>query len=346
MSKYIFVLIFALFGGIALLGLWKGSEESRHRSLQGALVQDLSVPLKEGQKVLAPEVAPLFDHRSQGGQENEELSEVDLVGGFFAFDLTRLPFMDTVSYTTRVPWLSGRPAWVADYAAHYGTSRHLIARSLNQKVDYWNQKVNLGDRFNVFKKDYPIEFHLVADLAHCQMWFYVVDVSTGNRTLLKTYPIGVGRLDAKKASGSLTPVGTYRLGDKVAIYKPGTMGFFQEQKTEMVQVFGTRWIPFSSGSNQGSESAKGFGLHGLPWRLDAKTKEMQEDGSCLKTHSSDGCIRMAGKDIEELFAIVITKDTYIHVVKDFHEVQLPGHEASLAEWSQKASQSGDTKVKS
>ena len=40
--------------------------------------------------------------------------------------------------------------------------------------------------------------------------------------------------------------------------------------------------------------------------------------------SEDDVSVMTQEDIEEIYAIVVTKPTYVHVVKDFHEANLPG----------------------
>ena len=100
-----------------------------------------------------------------------------------------------------MPWLKGRPAWIADYAAYYNTSRHFIARSLNGKPDYFSQKVSQGSSFNVFRKDKNIQFFLLVDVSRCKMGFYYIDLDTNESILLKTYRVGLGRLDTSKASG-------------------------------------------------------------------------------------------------------------------------------------------------
>jgi len=41
---------------------------------------------------------------------------------------------------------------------------------------------------------------------------------------------------------------------------------------------------------------------------------------------SDGCIRLATPDMEELFAVIVTKPTVIEIVKDFNDARLPGTE--------------------
>lgn len=286
-----------------------------------SLVQEvsLSVPV-----AAAPRIEPLAT-----ALEQEEFSEVDQIPRLFALDASKLPIVETVSYTSRVPWLKGRPAWIADYATHYATSRHFIARSLNRKPDYFTQKISPGDRFNVLRKDKNLQFHLLIDLSRCRMWFYYIDLDANERMLLKTYRVGLGRSDAKTPSGMLTPVGKYQLGSKIAIYKPATMGFFQDRKIEMIRVFGTRWIPFEKELEGCTEEARGFGLHGAPWVFDSTTGQFIEDRSRIGKYDSDGCIRLFSEDIEELFSIVITRPTTIELVKEFHEAKLPGVEKKL-----------------
>jgi hypothetical protein len=249
-------------------------------------------------------------------EKGESPVEVDRIGALFAFDATRLPFVETLSFTSRVPWQKDRPAWIADYASHYGTSRHFIARSLNGKKDYFSQKVGPGDKFNVFKRDRNLSFHLVIDLSACKMCFYALDGQ--DRYLLKTYRVGLGRVDPSKSSQTLTPLGKFSLGSKVAIYKPGTLGFFQNRQTEMIRVFGTRWIPFDG------DAGKGYGLHGAPWSIDPATGELREEKSRIGKYDSDGCIRLGAEDMEEIFAIVITKPTTVEIVRNLEEAKLPG----------------------
>ena len=132
--------------------------------------------------------------------KEEQLPEKDIVDLLFVTDSSKLPLVETVVYSSRVPWLSDRPAWVADYASHYETTRHFIARSLNKKIDYFTQKVTPGDRFNVLKKN--ISFHLLIDLTRAKMWFYGLDHEANKRYLLKTYKVGLGRKDSKKYQAS------------------------------------------------------------------------------------------------------------------------------------------------
>jgi lipoprotein-anchoring transpeptidase ErfK/SrfK len=258
----------------------------------------------------------------------EEISQIalpqaDIVNQLFATDSSKLPIVETITYTSRVPWLKGRPAWIADYASYYETTRHFIARSLNRKTDYFTQKVSPGDKFNVIRKDKDIQFYLLIDLSRSKMWFYCFDKTENERMLLKTYNVGVGRKDTVKSSGCLTPTGKYSLGTKVAIYKPGTMGYFQDRKIEMIRVFGTRWMPFDNEIEGCSEDARGYGIHGAPWITDGDNM-LSEDRDRIGKYDSDGCIRLNSEDIEEIFSIVISKPTMVEIVKDFYEATLPG----------------------
>lgn len=353
-AKYFLIGALTLFASVGLIGYLKKPKQSLLQSEIASkhavkVVQEIALPeaktvvkSKASQAPTPPKInlppAPLQETKGAvtAPEKTEtlppssvKLPDADRIRQLFAVDSSKLPIVETVSYTSRVPWIQGRPAWIADYASHYNTSRHFIARSLNKKPDYFTQKIALGDRFNVFKKDKNIQFYLLADLTRCQMWFYYIDLDQNERVLLKTYPIGVGRTDPKSLSGFLTPTGKYSLGDKVAIYKPGMLGYFQDAQVEMIRVFGTRWIPFDKEVEGCSESAKGYGLHGSPWIEHSETHQWAEDRSKIGKYDSDGCIRLNSEDIEEIFAIVITKPTLIEIVKDFNDAHLPGVEKQL-----------------
>jgi lipoprotein-anchoring transpeptidase ErfK/SrfK len=252
---------------------------------------------------------------SEGALVKEATLEVDRVRQLFSKGPDRLPIVETVTYSSRVAWLKGRPAWLADYASYFNTSRHFIARSLNGKNDYVNQKVSIGDRFNVFKKNLSLEFHLKINLSTAKMQFFYKNLDSGEEVLLKTYPIGLGRIDPHSPSGCLTPVGKFKLGGKVAIYTPGVTGFFQNRKIEMMEVFGTRWLPFDEEIEGCSDAAKGYGIHGVPCHYDAQTGVVAEEKALIGDYSSDGCIRMLKDHIEELFSIVITKPTVVEIIR-------------------------------
>jgi hypothetical protein len=258
----------------------------------------------------------------------DDFPTIDRVFQLFTTGSSKLPIVETVNYTSSVPWLKGRPAWIADYATYYNTSRHFIARSLNGKPDYFSQKVVEGSKFNVFRKDKKINFCLLVDVSRCKMGFYYIDLDTDERVLLKTYRVGLGRIDTTKPSGTLTPLGRYSLGSRVAIYKPGMTGYYQDKKVEMIQIFGTRWIPLDQELKLTTVPAKGYGIQGSPWMVNPEG-QMVENRETIGAYDTDGCIRMNSEDIEEFFAIILTKPTFIEIVKDFHEAKLPGVEVAV-----------------
>ena len=143
--------------------------------------------------------------------------------------------------------------------------------------------------------------------------------------MLKSYQVGLGRPDGQKASGLLTPLGKYTLGSKVMSYQPKMEGHHNGQKVEMIRVFGSRWIPFEKEITGCTSPAKGFGVHGVPWAPN-NAGVLTENCSSLGKYEGDGCVRLATADIEELFAILLTKPTVIELVKDFFEAKLPGVE--------------------
>lgn len=318
-SKAIFIgslSLFALIGGLAMV-----KKHKEKKALEPTAVK-IEAAVEETPTVTAAEersqqyLKPVQDEVAEG--------EEDQVWRLFTTGRQKLPVVETVRYKARVPWLQGRAAWVSDYASHFSTSRHFIARSLNGKKDYYTQKVSQGDQFNVLKKD--VSFYLVVDLSRCKMWFYALDEETSERHLLKTYKVGLGRFSEESYSGLLTPKGKFSLGDKVAIYKPGMEGYFQESQVEMVRVFGSRWIPFEEEISGDGDNARGYGFHGAPWVYDLETESYKEDLTTIGSYDSDGCIRLAQADIEELYAIVITKPTVVEIVSDYHDAEIPGHE--------------------
>lgn len=333
LPKLFFLLAISLLGTIAVVAFFKNSKE---KSKEGVMASS-TVEIELGDQVRALTLqsqkdAPLHEVVNQAKAKNtplrteESLPAANRIEELFRKADPKLPIVETVVYKSRVDWLQGRPAWISDYASYYKTSRHFIARSLNAKPEYFKQDVAIGDRFNVFRKDKDVSFYLVIDLSRSKMWFYYYDKGLDERVLLKTYNVGLGRVVSANPSGLLTPTGTYKLGEKVGIYKPKQQGMFSGEKLEMMRVFGTRWIPFEKEVEEATAPAKGLGIHGAPWNSDAAGK-LIEDRDCLGKYESDGCIRLASEDIEELFSIVITKPAYAILVKDFFDAKLPGKEA-------------------
>jgi len=304
--------VIVLFLGIGIAGVVKKkSKEGEVVSVQELVVQEEQTQEKNSELLQVTNVC------------EEKKKTKDRIRLFFSRGMDKLPIVETITYTSRVSWLKGRPAWIADYASHFETSRHFIARSLNGRPDYLSQRVAPGDKFNVFRLDKNINFYLLVDLKACSMDFYYLDYDNDERVFIKSYPIGVGRLDDYSPSGSLTPIGKYSLGGKVAIYKPGVEHYFQNQKTHMIEVFGTRWLPFERELENCSDSAKGYGIHGVPCNYEPETEVLSEMENILGTYTSDGCIRLKKDDIEELFSIVITKPTIVEIVKNKSEAVLP-----------------------
>lgn len=338
-SRLFFVVAFVLFSVIAVKALLK----SGNTRPQESIVVDISKPIAinfedEVRSINHEEIKPEEnitqflnnDVKEVAAQQrkNENIPYADRIEELFRKVNPKLPIVETITYKSKVDWLKGRPAWISDYAAYYKTSRHFIARSLNGKRDYFKQNVAIGDRFNVFKLDKDLSFYLVIDTTRSKMWFYYYDKGAGEKVLLKVYDVGLGRIDNLQASGLLTPLGEYKLGEKVAIYKPGKMGLYQGNKVEMMRIFGTRWIPFEEEIKDCTAPAKGFGIHGAPWSENAKG-ELVENSSGIGRYESDGCIRLKSEDIEEIFSIILTRPTNVILVKDFFDAEVPGKDRGL-----------------
>jgi len=305
LKKVVIIGFFLIFGTIFLISLKNKKNENK-------LVQEVKV-----EEIAIPEVSEV----------NNEEEKVDFIDRLFIFDSSKLPIVETIVYTSRVPWLKGRRAWIADYASHYKTTRHFIARSLNRKMDYDTQKIAFGDRFNVLKEG--VSFYLLIDISKLKLFFYGIDEKENKRYLLKTYKVGLGRKDVTKESGTLTPLGKFSLGSKVAKYKTGIMGYFQDRQIEMVKIFGTRWIPFDKEVEKCSDMARGYGIHGAPWKIDAKDGILKEDRETVGKYDSDGCIRLYQEDIEEIFAIVISRPTIVELIDDYKKACLPKEEVAI-----------------
>lgn len=315
-----------LFGGIAGVAYWKKIDRADASPVQTAIsIQSSAV---DTPITLPPESKEIPQAGSSQPIVDQGLPDIDRINEFFNTGEPKLPFVKTISYKSQVNWLPGRAAWVTDYAAHFKTSRHFIARSLNGKADYYRQNVRNGDNFNVLDPDLDIRFHLVVDISRAKMWFYAFEATSQERILIKSYPVGIGRQDSNKPSGFLTPIGTYQLGDRVAVYHANSTGVYNNEKTSMRKVFGTRWIPFEKGITNCTAQAKGLGIHGAPWDVDDGSGVLKENRESVGNYTSDGCIRLLMEDVEELFSIIISRPTTIEIVKDFKDAKLPGTEKS------------------
>lgn len=321
LPKLLALLSVILFGLIGLIALFK--EPATPPASTAAFQIPLEVDLDQQIQIVTPALTPpstiamSSEKKQVPTNSSVGLPDANQVEELFNKNDPKLPIVETITYKSHVPWQKGRPAWLSDYASHYNTSRHFIARSLNGKPDYFKQDLAEGDRFNVLRQDKNFEFYLLVDTSRCRMWFYYIDLDEKKKVLLKTYGVGLGRLDSSKTSGLLTPLGKYTLGSRIAIYKPKVMGTYQGKKTEMITVFGSRWIPFDKEVGTTTAPAKGFGIHGTPWVLNS-AGELVDNTDSIGKYESDGCIRLATPDIDEVFAIIITKPATIEIVRDFN----------------------------
>ncbi len=168
-SKRFIAFTIVLFAGIGLLAFLKKKPEEQVATKKVDEIFRAEEPRKTP-------TAPKESSSKKETQVQERLEvRADRIRRFFSKGFDKFPIVETITYTSRVPWLKGRPAWIADYASYFETSRHFIARSLNGKLDYETQKVSPGDKFNVLKKDKNVEFYLLVDLATCTMDFYYLD---------------------------------------------------------------------------------------------------------------------------------------------------------------------------
>ncbi len=183
LSKILVVFVFLLFATIAILALFKKGKDQTQ--IEVSEIKITEIPIDEAapsvenpnQESLLPAVdstlALLEKESRESKQENSQenklavidaatdtsgLPDVDRIEEFFNKGDPKFPFVETIVYKSRVPWQKGRPAWLSDYAAHYETSRHFIARSLNGGPNYFKQDIAEGDRFNVLSLDKKINF--------------------------------------------------------------------------------------------------------------------------------------------------------------------------------------------
>ncbi len=315
-----------LFGAIGVAAYVKKGKAKPQEVVENAVLQPIEIDLTTLKPQQEVEVQPVAvqEPTQEICVEAENVPDVDRIGLLFQKN-SPLPIVETITYKSKVSWKSGRSAWLVDYAAHHKTHLHFIARSINGRADYHAKPAGEGQIFNVLSNNVNFYFYLVIDISRCKMWLYTMLPDSNERILLKTYRVGLGRQDSSKASGSLTPTGRYGLGSRIAVYQPKMMGNYRGKRTEMITVFGTRWIPFEKEINNCSEPAKGFGIHGTPWQVNGDGK-LTDSMAGIGRYESDGCIRMKAEDVEELYAIITTRQAIVEIVSDFCKFGLPGKE--------------------
>lgn len=247
--------------------------------------------------------------------EPEALSQLFVKG-------TGCPIVETVRYSSRVSWKPKKQAWLVDYANYYKTPVDFIVHYITGRSGGEAPPIKEGQQFTVLRNDRSFYFHVIVSFASMKMRLYYVMPQENKAVFLKSYPVCLGRKDPSKSSGSLTPFGVFLLGQRVACFKPKMMGTHKGHRVELVQVFGTRWIPFEKEVFSCTEPAKGFGIHGAPFVREGSESSPVEDSSSISTWASDGCIRLKQRDIEELFSVISTRTSYVEIIPDFRESSL------------------------
>lgn len=101
-------------------------------------------------------------------------------------------------------------------------------------------------------------------------------------TVLNEYPVGTGKFGS-------TPTGTFRISDRVKEppwFRDGRVIPYGDPQN----ILGTRWMALQS--TDGQKELTGYGIHGT------------DDDSSIGKESSQGCIRLRNRDVEELFKIL------------------------------------------
>ena len=169
-----------------------------------------------------------------------------------------------------------------DYAIAPGDSLKKIANRHGTTVDLIMKgnavpnpdRVQVGDRLRVLDNQV---FEIAVSKSRNDL------VVTLNGQFFKRYTVGTGKF-------AKTPVGTFQVTDKIPEppwWRPdGKVVPFGDKEN----ILGTRWMAIAATGD--TPPAKGYGIHGT-W-----------DESSLGQQSSAGCIRMANRDVEELFIYI------------------------------------------
>jgi lipoprotein-anchoring transpeptidase ErfK/SrfK len=166
------------------------------------------------------------------------------------------------------------------YVVKSGDSLEKISKMFGTTVDLLQigngiadpRKIQIGKRIKVITG----KFQLKISKTKRRLQLMSGDV------VLNEYPIGTGKFGS-------TPVGKFRINDKVK--EPP---WFREGRSipygDPENVLGTRWMALESVDNK--TGLKGYGIHGT------------SDDSSIGKESSQGCIRLLNKDVEELFSVL------------------------------------------
>ena len=114
------------------------------------------------------------------------------------------------------------------------------------------------------------------DLANCELFLF------RNGNLFMIYKVGVGR-------DRLTPKGSFTISDRV-VEPTWTVGNEEIPFGDPRNVIGTRWMPLKASGT--TPPVDGIGIHGT------------SDDSTVGKSSSNGCIRLTNKEVEELYMLL------------------------------------------
>jgi len=150
----------------------------------------------------------------------------------------------------------------------FGTTADLLKESNN--VD--PRRLQIGKRLKVVTGKFRLKVSKSRN---------ILQLLSGDM-VLNEYRIGTGKF-------SSTPVGEFKIVDKVKEppwFKDGRVIRYGDPEN----VLGTRWMKLESVDEQSQLS--GYGIHGT------------DDESSIGKESSQGCIRLFNRDVEELYKIV------------------------------------------
>lgn len=151
----------------------------------------------------------------------------------------------------------------------FGTTADLLQEG-NRIED--PRKIQIGKRVKVVTGKFRIEISKSKN---------ILQLLSGDAVLYE-YPIGTGKLGS-------TPVGKFKITDKVKEppwFRAGQVIPYGDPEN----ILGTRWMKLESADGQ--TDLTGYGIHGT------------DEASSIGKQSSEGCIRLLNRDVEELYKIV------------------------------------------
>jgi lipoprotein-anchoring transpeptidase ErfK/SrfK len=146
-----------------------------------------------------------------------------------------------------------------------------------------NTTLNLGQQL----KYTPKEFRIVIERSRCRLFLLDKD------GIFRRYPVGLGK------SGHETTLGSYKIGNKEknpVWHKPGAGAI---PAGDPANELGTRWMPLVP-DQEGLP--RDLGIHGT---IHPET---------VGQYSSNGCPRLFGEDVEELYDLVV-RSTPVDIVE-------------------------------